>query len=119
MDNSKIIFAASKFKGRLRTEIAGNFSLSEELKFSLWKSLVMTEIAHRSFDLQTSIETFEKPYFDRYTAVARYFRDWNMDWVADNYFEITNYIAKYYWPDNDKQGFDGEYIPFGIFKIID
>ena len=79
----------------------------------------MSEIAHRSFSLQITIETFEKQYFDRYTAVARHFRDWGMDWVADNYYEITNYIAKYYWPDNSKEGFNMEYVPFKIFNIID
>lgn len=118
MDNSKIISATQKFKERLRSEIEENYSHSEDMKFWLWKTLIMTEIAHRSFSLQTSIETFEKQYFDRYAAVARHFRDWDMDWVADNYYEITNYVAKYYWPDNDKNDFNKNYIPFKQFDIL-
>lgn len=119
MDNSKIIGATVKFKNRLKSEIEENSSHSEDMKFWLWKTLIMTEIAHRSFSLETSIEGFEKPYFDRYTAVARHFRDWNMDWVADNYYEITNYIANYYWADKDKSGFDKNYEPFKLFNILD
>jgi len=117
MDNSKIIDATIKFKERLRAEIEGSSNHSDDMKFWLWKSLIMAEIAHRSFSLQISIETFEKQYFDRYTAVARHFRDWNMDWVADNYYEITNYVAKYYWPDNNKTSFNKDYIPFKLFNI--
>ncbi len=118
MDNSKIIGATQKFGKRLRAEIEENSAHSEDMKFWLWKTLIMAEIAHRSFSLQISIETFEKQYFDRYAAVARHYRDWNMDWVADNYYEITNYVAKYYWPDNDKKDFDKEYIPFKLFDIL-
>ena len=105
MDNSKIIDATIRFKERVRTEIETNPTHSNDMKFWLWKTLIMAEIAHRSFSLETSIEQFEKQYFDRYAAVARHFRDWNMDWVADNYNEITNYAAKYYWPDKDKTSF--------------
>jgi hypothetical protein len=117
MDNSKIIGATIKFKERLRVEIEENSNHSNDMKFWLWKTLIMAEIAHRSFSLQISIETFEQQYFDRYTAVARHFRDWNMDWVADNYYEITNYVAKHYWPDNNKIGFNKDYIPFKLFNI--
>lgn len=119
MDNSKIINATTKFKQRLRTEIEENQSHSDDMRFWLWKTLIMSEIAHRSFSLRITIEKFEKQYFDRYSAVARHFRDWGMDWVADNYYEITNYIAKYYWPDNNKAGFNKEYLPFKVFNIID
>jgi hypothetical protein len=118
MDNSKIISAAQNFRERLRSEIDENSSHSEDMKFWLWKTLIMAEIAHRSFSLQTSIETFEKQYFDRYAAVARHFRDWDMDWVADNYYEITNYVGKYYWPNNDKNCFNKDYIPFKQFDIL-
>ncbi len=118
MDNSKIIGATIRFKTRLRAEIEENSSHSADMKFWLWKTLIMAEIAHRSFSLEASIETFEKQYFDRYAAVARHFRDWNMDWVADNYYEITNYVAKYYWPDTDKKYFDINYIPFKLFDIL-
>jgi len=117
MDNSKILNATINFKKRLKAEIEENSPNSDGLKFWLWKTLIMSEIAHRSFSLQTNIEIFEKQYFDRYPAVARHFRDWNMDWVANNYFEITNYIAKYYWPDNDTECFEKEYTPFKLFDI--
>ena len=117
MDNSKIIGVTIKFKERLRVEIERNSTYSNDMKFWLWKTLIMTEIAHRSFSLQISIEAFEQQYFDRYAAVSRHFRDWNMDWVADNYYEITNYVAKYYWSDNNKIGFDDDYIPFKLFNI--
>ena len=79
MDNSKIISATQNFRERLRSEIDENSSHSEDMKFWLWKTLLMAEIAHRSFSLQTSIETFEKHYFDRYAAVARHFIDWDID----------------------------------------
>jgi hypothetical protein len=87
------------------------------MKAWLWKTLIMTEIAHRSFVLNINIEKIEKGYFDRYTAVARHFRDWGMDWVANNYFEISNYVAKYYWPDKNKDSFHPFYIPFNTFKL--
>ncbi|ULC58789.1 hypothetical protein MBM09_12805 [Flaviramulus sp. BrNp1-15] len=87
------------------------------MKAYLWKVLIMSEIAQRSFVLNMKIESFEKQYFDRYTAVARYFRDWNMDWVADNYFEITHYIAEFYWTDKNKEGFNPNYIPFKTFEL--
>ena len=119
MDHSKIIEATIKFKNRLRSEIEEKSSHSKDMKFWLWKTLIMTEIAHRSFSLDANIEDFEKQYFDRYAAVARHFRDWNLDWVADNYYEISNYIAKYYWADMDKSAFDKDYEPFKLFSILD
>ena len=87
------------------------------MKFWIWKTSIMSEIATRSFSLKISIQEFEKKYFDRYVAVARHFRDWGMDWIAENYYEITNYVAKFYWPDKDTTGFAKNYIPFKTFDI--
>jgi hypothetical protein len=117
MDNKRIINATLKFKDKLRFEIENNLSHSEDMKSWLWKTLIMSEIAHRSFVLEIKIESFEKEYFNKYTAVARHFRDWNMDWIADNYFEITHYIGKYYWPDTMKADFNEDYEPFKIFSL--
>ncbi len=119
MDNSKVLNATLKFKQRLKAEIEQTNLHSEDMKFWLWKTLIMSEIAQRSFALQVNVELFEKEYFDRYAAVSRHFRDWGMDWVADNYYEISNYIAKFYWPDSNKEGFDKKFIPFELFNIID
>jgi hypothetical protein len=96
MDNNRIIKITTAFKDRLRHEINEDAQHSADMKGWLWKTLIMAEIAHRSFVLKTNIEDFEKPYFDRYTVVARHFRDWAMDWIADNYFEISHYVANYY-----------------------
>ncbi len=117
MDNNRIINATVNFKEKLRFEIEKNLSHSEDMKFWLWKTFIMSEIAHRSFVLKIEIEIFEKEYFNKYPAVARHFRDWGMDWVADNYFEITHYIGKYYWPDNEKKEFEDNYVPFEIFNL--
>lgn len=116
MDNTRILNLTIRFKARLRNEIEKSNSHFSD-KASLWKALIMAEIAHRSFALEINIEEFEKQYFDRQAAVGRYFCDWAMDWVAENYYEITNYVAKYYWPDTDKKGFDPNYIPFKTFKL--
>ncbi|NHM02834.1 hypothetical protein [Flavobacterium difficile] len=117
MDNTRIINATVRFKDKLRIEIEKDLSHSNEMKGWLWKTLIMSEIAHRSFDLEIQIESFEKVYFNNYVAIARHFRDWNMDWIADNYFEITNYIGKYYWPDDMKEDFDCNYEPFKLFSL--
>lgn len=117
MDNIRIIKITTAFKERLRHEIDENGQHSMDMKYWLWKTLIMTEVAHRSFVLETAIEDFEKAYFDRYTAVARHFRDWAMDWVADNYLEISHYTAKYYWPDNNKSSFNSNYVPFTTFDL--
>jgi hypothetical protein len=86
----------AEFKESLRKEIDN--ASSENLKNSLWKILITTEVANRSISLKTKIEPFEKDYFDRYTGVARYFRDWGMDWVADGYKAINEKIMKDFWP---------------------
>ena len=117
MDNTRIINATIRFKDKLRFEIEKNSSHSCDMKSWLWKTLIMSEIAHRSFVLEIEIESFEKEYFDKYAAVGRHFRDWGMEWIADNYFEITHYIGKYYWPDNVKECFNADYEPFKIFSL--
>ena len=117
MNNRRIINLTIKFKDRIRHEIEENQFHSEEMKAMLWNMLVMAEIAHRSFGLGIKIEAFEKQYFNRQAAVGRHFGDWAMDWVAENYFEISNYIASHYWTDNDKAGFDRDYTPFKTFNL--
>lgn len=117
MDNKRIINITIKFKIKLRFELENNDSHSQDMKYWIWKTLIMAEIAHRSFSIDVNIEKFEKQYFDRYAAVARHFRDWAMDWVADNYFEISHYIATYYWPDKNKDGFNQGYKPFETFQL--
>ena len=60
MDNSKIISATQNFRERLRSEIDENSSHSEDMKFWLWKTLLMAEIEHKFFSLQTSIKNLKK-----------------------------------------------------------
>ncbi len=117
MDNNRILKLTQKFKERIRLEVEGNNSNPNDLKATLWKTLIMAEIAHRSFVLEVKIESFEKPYFNRQAAVGRLFCDWAMDWVAEYYYEISNYIAAFYWPDEDKTGFSKDYIPFKTFNL--
>lgn len=119
MDNSKIINFIEKFNERIRQEMDNNSLLDNNMKSWLWKTLIMTEIAKRSVTLKIPIEQFEKEYFNRQAALGRHFCDWGMDWVAENYYEISNYIANYYWPDNDKEGFNKDYIPFKNFNLDD
>lgn len=117
IENLRIINLTVKFKNRLRNEIEENKFHSDDMRECLWKVIIMTEIAHRSFSLGTKIEPFEKQYFDRQAAVGRYFCDWGMDWVAEYYFEISNYVAAFYWPDNDRVGFKNDYVPFRTFNL--
>jgi hypothetical protein len=119
MDNARIVNLTIKFKDRLRHEIEENKFHSDDMKSWLWKTLIMAEIAHRSFALKITIESFEKHYFDKQAAVGRHFCDWGMDWITENYFEISNYIAAYYWPDNDKFNFSKDYVPFKTFNFED
>ena len=119
MDNRRIIDLTLTFKDKLRNEIDNNVSHPDNLKTSIWKTLIMAEIANRSFVFNINIESFEKPYFDRQAAVGRYFCDWGLDWIAEYYYEISNYIVKYYWPDNDKDEriFKKDYVPFKMFNL--
>jgi hypothetical protein len=119
MDDTRMLKLTLKFKDKIRQEIDKNMLHDDNMKSWLWKTLIMSEIAHRSLSLKIPIEQFEKQYFDKQAAVGRHFCDWDMDWVAENYYEISNYIAKYHWPDNDKQGFNKDYIPFKNFNLED
>lgn len=119
MDNKRIIDLTKTFKDKLRYELENNTLSSIDIKSSLWKTIIMAEIAERSFSLNINIESFEKTYFDKQAAVGRYFSDWGMVWVAEYYYEISNYIGKFYWPDNDKdeRTFNKDYVPFKLFNL--
>lgn len=117
MDNKRIIQVTEKLKVRIRQEIEQNETLPVDLKATLWKVMVMAEIAHRSFYLEVKIEPFEKVYFNRQAAVGRLFDDWGMPWVTEYYYEISNYVAKSYWPDDDKDGMNAHYEPFKLFNL--
>lgn len=117
MDNTRIINLTVKFKSRLRSEIEENKYNSATMQEWLWKTLIMTEVAHRSLSLETKIEQAEKHYFNCQASVGRFFCDWKMDWVAEYFNEISNYIAAYYWPDNDKKWLPDDYTPFATFKL--
>ena len=99
MDNSVIIKQTFEFQSQLKQEIHTLDDSKNELSWSLWKLVIMTEVALRSLTLNCPIQDFEMTYFDTYTAVARYFRDLKLDWVANGYKEIAIYIGKYYWPN--------------------
>ena len=97
MNNQNLIIKTIEFKERLRQELKINHP-GEEMNFLLWKVLIATEIAHRSFALNVDIEPFEESYFDRQAAVGRYFCDWGLDWVAEGYFLINEKIMDDHFP---------------------
>ena len=99
MENEELIDKVINFKIKLSKELVK--AKSDDLKANLWKMVILTEIAHKSFSLNINIELFEKNYFERYSAVARYFRDWGLDWIADEYFFINKIITNKYWPNTE------------------
>jgi len=66
-------------------------------KSSLCKILVMLNIAEMLIRSNSNINDNDKHYFEGQAFVGRYFCDWGLDWIADDYLKISSFIKDNYW----------------------
>ena len=115
----KIIQLIVNYKLKVETYL-NDGKYKDPLRRDLIKQLKISNLALTIIQFDDKIEDFEIQYFIGQVFVGRYFSDFGLDWIANNYYEISHYILKYHCDqekitDKSIQSSIKEYIPFKIF----
>ncbi len=85
------------FTSRILKTMKNNTYLNQELCNGLIETAV---IAKRLVQNNEIVDNKDKWRFERQAIVGRYFSDWNMDIIAEEYHEISSHIKSYHWNNN-------------------
>ncbi len=66
-------------------------------KATICKVLIMLNIAEMVIDANIKVPDNEKHYFEAQAFIGRYFGDWGVNWIADDYLNVSSYIKSGYW----------------------
>jgi hypothetical protein len=64
---------------------------------SLCNVLIMLNIAEMVIYANIKVPENERYYFDRQAFVGRYFIDWGLKWISDDYLKVCEFIKANHW----------------------
>jgi hypothetical protein len=64
---------------------------------SLCNVLIMLNIAEMVIYANIKVPENERYYFDRQAFVGRYFIDWGLKWISDDYLKVSKFIKANHW----------------------